>query len=149
VSLLRDDGTVHHHGLLAGLGAGAVAVLCATGLVLIDWHRAAGPVTLAITVVACVVAATAAAAAVLALMYAVLWLRHKSRHFTAAIPPAPPAEMLGSAGPELPAPAPRAELPAAHTHVHLPEGMDPEQVAAVLRGMHPAQLSPGVPELER
>lgn len=158
MSLFGKSEHVHHHSLLAGAGAGAVAVLAAFGLVLIDWHRAAGPVTVAITAFACCVVAAAAIAAIGALVYAAIWLRHKHRQFSAAAPalaPALQAQVLSSGPvPALEAAPVLQPLPASHTHVHLPDGMAPEAVAVALRALAP-QLPAGppveavLPEIER
>jgi hypothetical protein len=150
---------VHHHGLLAGIGMGAAAVLSCLVLVLIDWHRAAGPVTMAITAFACFVVAALAAVVLGVVAYAALWLRHKHRQFAAISPPVLQAQVLPAiAAQALPVPgaaAPPALQPA-HTHVHLPEGMSPEAVAAALRALapHPLAVLPEaveavLPELER
>lgn len=127
---------VHHHGLLAGIGAGAMAVLVGVPLLLwMVWHRIAGAVgTAAIVIVGVLVFAVCAAAAA-ALVYAVLWLRHKSRQFAA---PVAQAQVLGSAA-QVAALEPLRET---HMHVHLPPGMAPEAVSAALRAVHPA-LPPG------
>ena len=149
---LFGGGDTHHHSLLAGIGMGAAVVLSCLVLVLIDWHRAAGPVTMAITALACFVVAALAITVAGVLVYMAIWLRHKHRQFQVASNPAAaavplaaaqalPAPALGAAlAPALqPAPAHQA-LPVAHTHVHLPDGMSPESVAAALRSLAP---SPG------
>ncbi len=132
---------VHHHGLLAGIGAGAMAVLLAVPLLLwMVWHRIAGAVGTAAIVIIGVLAFAVCAAAVAALVYTILWLRHKSRQFTAAVP-VRDVPVVQALNPAIPAAA--IELPReAHTHVHLPPGMAPEAVAAALRAVHPA-LPPG------
>jgi small-conductance mechanosensitive channel len=76
---VRDTGT-HHHGPLAGLGAGAAAVLLAAVVLLLAWHRVAGQVAAGITVLVYVVITVVCGLAVSALAYAVLWLRHRVRH---------------------------------------------------------------------
>ena len=76
---MRDRGT-HHHGPLAGVSAGAAAVLFATVVLLLAWHRVAAQVSTGITVLV-YVAVTAVCALLLAvLVYAFLWLRHRVRH---------------------------------------------------------------------
>jgi hypothetical protein len=76
----RPDGGTHHHGLMAGAGAGAVAVLAVLVLVLASWHRVAGPVGQALTVIVLAVTAAVVLAVVFAAAYAVLWLRHRVRN---------------------------------------------------------------------
>ena len=162
---LFGGGDTHHHSLLAGIGMGTAAVLACFGLVLIDWRRAAGPVTMAVTALAFFVVAALAVAVVSALVYMALWLRHKHRQFAAqtAAPvlpvPAITAQVLPGSDPAaaLPAPLPAPAhqvLPAAHTHVHLPDGMSPEAVAAALRSLAPqlpsdSRVEAVLPELER
>jgi type VI protein secretion system component VasK len=69
---VKDAGT-HHHGPLAGLGAGAAAVLFAVVVLLLAWHRVSGQVSMAITVLVW--------GLVLAVLFFVfLWLRHRVRH---------------------------------------------------------------------
>lgn len=145
---LFGGGDTHHHSLLAGIGMGAAVVLSCLVLVLIDWHRAAGPVTMAITALAYFVVAALAVTVAGVLVYAAIWLRHKHRQFAAIAPPVLPALPASSAStapaPALqPAPAVQA-LPAAHTHVHLPDGMSPESVATALRALapHPSAVLP-------
>lgn len=70
----------HHHSLLAGVSAGAMAVLVAFGLLLLAWHRIAGAVGEAVIVIVWAVAAVVVAGAVTVSVYAVLWLRHRLRH---------------------------------------------------------------------
>ena len=74
-----SDGT-HHHGPLAGLGAGAAAVLFAFGVLCLAWHRVAAQVSAGITVLVYAVIAAVCGLAVAAMVYAVLWLRHRVRH---------------------------------------------------------------------
>ena len=68
---------IHHHGPLAGIGAGAVAVLVAGVLVLVAARRQLGEVA---TVAAWVLMAAMVGAVVIAAVYAFLWLRHRVRH---------------------------------------------------------------------
>lgn len=154
---LSRGGDTHHHSVLAGIGMGAAAVLSCLVLVLIDWRRAAGPVTMAVTALAVFVVAALAVTVLAVLAYAALWLRHKHRQFQVAsnpsVPPAP-IPLASAAAPALqPAPALQA-LPAAHTHVHLPDGMSPESVAAALRSLQPQLPSDSpaaavLPEIEQ
>ena len=70
----------HHHGPLAGLGAGAAAVLFAFGVLALAWHRVAGQVSMAVAVLAYAVMAAVAAAVCAAAWYVVLWVRHRARN---------------------------------------------------------------------
>jgi hypothetical protein len=76
---MKDPGT-HHHGPLAGLGAGAAAVLFAFGVLALAWHRVATQVSTGITVLVYVVITAVCGLLLVALFYAVLWLRHRVRH---------------------------------------------------------------------
>ena len=69
----------HHHGPLAGLGAGAAAVLFAFGVLALAWHRVAGQVSTGITVLVYAAVAAACLLMGIALFCAVLWLRHPVR----------------------------------------------------------------------
>ena len=80
---LSRGGDTHHHSVLAGIGMGAAVVLSCLVLVLIDWRRAAGPVTMAITALAVFVVAALAVTVLAVLAYVALWLRHKHRQFQA------------------------------------------------------------------
>ena len=97
---MRDRGT-HHHGPLAGVSAGAAAVLFATVVLLLAWHRVAAQVSTGITVLV-YVAVTAVCALLLAvLVYAFLWLRHRVRHpETLAGRQAVRAEVVDDAAPQ-------------------------------------------------
>ena len=75
----RSDGT-HHHGPLAGVSAGAAAVLFAFGVLALAWHRVAGQVSLGITILVYVVIAAVCGLVLAALFYVVLWLRHRVLH---------------------------------------------------------------------
>ena len=70
----------HHNGPMAGLGAGAEAVLFAFGVLALAWHRVAAQVSTGITVLVYVVIAAVGGLAMAALFYVVLWLRHRVRH---------------------------------------------------------------------
>ena len=76
---MRPDNT-HHHGPLAGVSAGAAAVLFAFAVLALAWHRVAGQVSIGITVLVYVVITAVCGLALAALFYAVLWLRHRVRH---------------------------------------------------------------------
>jgi hypothetical protein len=68
----RADST-HHHGPLAGLGAGAAAVLTSGGLILVAARRQFGKVA---TVVAWALMAAVVGAVIAAAVYAFLRLRY-------------------------------------------------------------------------
>jgi small-conductance mechanosensitive channel len=128
--MTRQDGT-HHHGPLAGLGAGAAAVLLAAVVLLLAWHRVAAQVAAGITVLVYVVITVACGLALSALAYAVLWLRHRVRHpETLARQPAARAE-VPDAEPVPPAiaagPLPAIEPPRVYLNV------TPDQLAAIMR----------------
>jgi len=72
----RPPGT-HHHGPLAGVSAGAAAVLTGGGLILIAARRQLGEVA---TVVAWALMAAVVGAVIAAAVYVFLWLRHRVRH---------------------------------------------------------------------
>jgi hypothetical protein len=73
-------GDVHHHGILSGIGAGAMAVLFLFGVLLLAWHRVAGQVSTGITVLVDVLVVAACVLPFLMLFYAVIWLRHRVRN---------------------------------------------------------------------
>ena len=70
----------HHHGPLAGVGAGAAAVLFAFGVLALAWHRVAGRVSLGVTVLVYVLITAMCALLIAAMFYAVIWLRHRVRN---------------------------------------------------------------------
>lgn len=70
------DGT-HHHGPLAGIGAGAAAVLTAGVLILVAARRQLGEVA---TVAAWALMAVMVGAVIAAAVWVFLWLRHRVRH---------------------------------------------------------------------
>jgi hypothetical protein len=74
------SGDIHHHGVLAGIGAGTAAVLFAFGVLALAWHRVAGQVSLAVTVFAYAVMAATAVVVCAATFYIVLWVRHRARN---------------------------------------------------------------------
>ncbi len=76
---MQPSGT-HHHGPLAGVGAGAAAVLFAFGVLALAWHRVAAQVSTGITVLVYVVITVVCGLALAALAYVFLWLRHRIRH---------------------------------------------------------------------
>ena len=135
----------HHHGPLAGLGAGAAAVLTGGGLVLIAARRQLGELATvaAWALMAAVVGAVAAAA-----VYAVLWLRHRVLHpevlsgrqavtaeVTAA--PVPPQAVT--------APAAAAIGPPREIHLHI-YASDPAEAAGIIRTAIPGQSGDAITE---
>ena len=117
----------HHHGPLAGLGAGAAAVLFALAVLLLAWHRVAGQVSAGITVLVYVVIAAVCGLALAALAYAFLWLRHRARNpdLLSRRQPPPDAEAVPQA---ITAAEPRAIEP---PRVYL--NVTEDQLAAILR----------------
>ena len=93
----------HHHGPLAGLTAGAAAVLFAFGVLALAWHRVAGQVSMAIAALAYAVMAAVAVITGAAAFYVFLWVRHRARNpellagrrtvQAEVLPDAPPAEL--------------------------------------------------------
>lgn len=142
---------VHHHGLLAGIGAGAMAVLViGGGLLWMAWHRIAGAVGSAFTVIVWAAAAAVLAAVAYGVVFLVLRLRLHARQPGTLTRHTVRAEILNPAAGSEPAaalePAAAAALPReTHMHVHLPPGMAPEAVAAALRAVHPALVNGQVP----
>ena len=71
----------HHHSLLAGVGAGGMAVLVfSIGLLWMVWHRIAGAVGTAVTVMIWAVTAAVIAAAAYGIWFLCLRLRHHHQH---------------------------------------------------------------------
>lgn len=75
-----DGSQVHHHGVLAGVGAGTAAVLFAFGVLVLAWHRVAGQVSMAVAVLAYAVMAAVAVIVVAGAVYVILWVRHRARN---------------------------------------------------------------------
>jgi hypothetical protein len=97
---LPGDTHTHHHGMLAGVGAGTAAVLACTVFVLSVWHRVSGTVAQAVVVLVWALLAAALGAVAFVLGYLFLRLRHHithpetlTRHTVRAevIPPSAPA----------------------------------------------------------
>jgi hypothetical protein len=135
-----DGRQTHHHGLLAGASAGAMAVLLAFGLVLLAWHRIAGAVGGAVIVIVWTAAAVVIAGALAFGLYAVLWLRHRVRHPEILSRHAVRAEAASDAPEAIPASQPAGELPAggSHTHYHFDSA---EAVEAALQAMQERQIT--------
>jgi len=123
-----DGQQTHHHSLLAGVSAGAMAVLVAFGLELLAWHRVAGAVGDAVIVIVCAVTAAVVLAVLLGTGWAVLWLRHRLRHPEVLSRQPVRAEVVSEAPAAIPAPSPVAELPPAqyitHNHFHGAEAVE-------------------------
>ena len=73
---MSTDGT-HHHGPLAGIGAGVAAVLTGGGLILVAARRQLGELA---TVVAWALTVAVVGAVAAAAVYVFLWLRHRVRY---------------------------------------------------------------------
>lgn len=117
---------VHHHGPLAGLGAGAAAVLFAAVVLALAWHRVSGPVSMAVTVLAYAVTAAACGLLLAVLSWAFLWLRHRARH------PETLAPRAQAAGAEAVTPAAAAE-PRAIEPPRVYLNLTDDQLTALLR----------------
>ena len=130
----------HHHGILAGASAGAIAVLMAFGLVLLAWHRVSGAVAEAVIVIVWAVAAVVIVVALASGGYALLWLMHRIRHPEVLGRRAVRAEVVSEVPAAVPAPPPAAELPAAgtHTHYHFDSA---EAVEAALQALQERQAT--------
>ena len=130
----RDQ--IHHHGIMAGLGAGAAAVVAgvvfAGALVLAVWRHIAGQLSVAVQVIVWTIVAAVVAAVATGMVWAFLWLRHRVLHPEALARTAVRAEVIDQPQPaarEIPAPAPVAELPAGslwriNPHATIPEPHD-------------------------
>ena len=118
---------VHHHGLLSGLGAGAVGVLAAFGLMLMAWRTIGRAVGMAGNVIVWALTALVVAAAAYGVLFLVLRLRHHVAHPETLIRQAVRAEVI-------PARVVTADVPA------LPPGMrmlprDPDEAIAMIRAI--------------
>jgi hypothetical protein len=141
------DRNVHNRGLLAGLSAGTAAVLAVAGLALLLARQA---MTTALGDAVWLIFAVLVAAALggIVLLYRIIW--HKHVQYSAVAPArvraraeivntAPAAvTALPQAGIGAPAAVP-AIAPPQELHVHLPAGMDPGDVAAVLAELRPGE----------
>jgi small-conductance mechanosensitive channel len=124
------DGSTHHHGPLAGLGAGAAAVLLAAVVLLLAWHRVAAQVAAGITVLVYVVITVVCGLAVSALAYAVLWLRHRVRHPETLAPRQQVrAEVLAAESPQVIAARPPAAIEPPRVYLNVTD----DQLAALMR----------------
>lgn len=134
---MPPDATTHHHGILAGVSAAAMAVIAAFGLVLLAWHRIAGAVGAAVTVIVWAVAAAVIGAVIAGAVLVFLHLRHRVQHPETLARQPVRAEVLDPLPQQIPAPEPVAELPAGnHTHYHFENA---EAVQAALQAMQEQQ----------
>lgn len=134
----------HHHGMLAGLGAGTAAVLVCAVFVLSVWHRVAGTVAEALDVIVWALVAAVLAAAAYVLGFLGLRLRHHVTHPETLTRQRVRAEVLPPPlpvpeSPAIPAPAPLAALPPVTHNWHL---NDPEAAAAAIRAMTEGRREP-------
>jgi hypothetical protein len=140
---------LHNHGLFAGLSAAVTGILTVAGLALL-LARQAMSTALGDAVWLIFAVLTAGAIGGIVLWYRLIW--HKHLMYSAAVPVRaevvrddPPAitdrtaPAIGTAAGQVPELSPAREL-----HVHLPDGMDPRDVAAVLaqlRAGHDPEIS--------
>ncbi len=136
---MPPDATTHHHGILAGVSAAAMAVIAAFGLLLLAWHRIAGAVGAAVTVIVWAVAAAVIGAVIAGAVLVFLHLRHRVQHPETLARQAVRAEVLDPLPQQIPA-QPVAELPAggSHTHYHFDSA---EAVEAALQAMQERQIT--------
>lgn len=126
----------HHHGLLSGLGAGAVAVLAVFGLLLMAWRTIGHAVGIAGTVIVWAVAAVILAAAGYAVVFLFLRARHHVAHPETLMRHAVRAEVIPG---QVVAPA-IAGIPAGKPVAALPPGWrvlpeDPDAAIAMIRAI--------------
>ena len=134
------DTHVHHHSLLAGVGAATAAVLVAGLMLMGVWHRISGAVAGAVTVIVYALAAAFIAAAAYVVWFLFLRARHHLAHpetltrhpLRAEVVPVIPAALADGEAPAIEAPAPLAALPAPVTHYHFDS---PGAVEAALKAM--------------
>lgn len=123
----------HHRGLLAGLGAGAAAVLVGAVFLATVWRRVSGQVAIALDVIVWAFAAAVIGLAAFVLGYLVLRFRHHLAHPETLTRHTVRAEVITpSPAAEVPAAALPAALPAPSTHYHFDS---PGAVEAALRAM--------------
>ena len=139
MSIIRDGGDIHHHGLLAGVSAAALAVIVIPLLALL---LARHVMTEAFTAVIWILVVLIAAAGLAAVLYVFRLVWHKHVQFSAAAPVRMRAEVISDTPAAVTAdvvpglaPAPVHPVRPAEVHLHLPEGMDPAQVAVLLAGL--------------
>ena len=125
---MASDGT-HHHGPLAGLGAGAAAVLFAFGVLALAWHRVAAQVSTGITVLVYVVITAVCGLLLAVLFYVFLWLRHRVRHPETLASRQVRAEVLDAESPQVIT----ARQPAAIEPPRVYLNVTDDQFAAIMR----------------
>ena len=141
-AMSRSDGT-HHHGPLAGVSAGATAVLTGGGMILIAARRQLGEVA---TVIAWALMTAVIGAVIAAAVYVFLWLRHRIRHpETLAGRQVIRAEVMDEAPVPQAVQAPAAQPPAAiepprEIHLHL-NGLTPDDIAAIVNARQGSQAA--------
>jgi hypothetical protein len=138
----NGGGHVHHHGLFAGLSAATAAVISILALALL-LARHIMTTVLGDAMLVFLALLIAGGLGGVVLWYRLVWHKHRMFSATAASAAAAVpvrAEVVTGAPVAIPL-APRAEVavsavpalePARELHVHLPEGMDPGEIAAVL-----------------
>lgn len=147
---MNRTGSTYHHSPLAGVSAGATAVLASAVLVLVAARRQLGEVA---TVVVWAVVATVVGAVIAAAVYVVLWLRHRVLHpETLARRQLVRAEVVnGAAGPQavgsaVPRPAIEAPRNEVHLHFHTAELAE---AAAIIRQAIPGTAGNAITEEEQ
>ena len=140
----------HHHGLLAGVSAGAMGVLAVFGFVALDWHRVSGTIGAAMRVIVWTATFAAVGLVLAAAIYVALWLRHRVRYpeTLGVRQPTVRAEVpAGTPAAAVTAQHPAAELPAGgtHTHYHFDTA---EAVEAMRRGYPPTVIATDAEEIQ-
>ena len=114
--LTPGDTHIHHHSLLAGVGAATAAVLGCFALVLGVWHRVSGEVAVAVTVLVFALVAVILAVALYVVVRLGLLVRHHVAHPETLTRHAIRAEVIpgkalpAAESPAVPAPAPVAAI---------------------------------------
>ena len=128
-----DAGSTHHrYGLspLAGVSAGAMAVVFAFGVLLLAWHQVSGHVSLAITMLAYAVIVALAVVTGAGTWLVVLWVAHRHRNPDLLVRRVVRAEVLDAeAVPEAVAAVPVPALEPPRVYLNVTE----DQLAAILR----------------
>jgi hypothetical protein len=132
---------IHHHGLLSGLGAGAVAVLAVFGLLLMAWHAIGHAVGVAGNVIVWAVAAVILATAAYAMLFLFLRARHHVAHPETLIRQPVRTEAI-------PVQVVAGDIPAGPPAAALPPGWkvlpaDPDDAIAMIRAIAGRAVIPG------